>query len=227
MKRTFADGFGKFDYAVKIVAIRSTEAIFAGCGGVTPSDELKPETPAGHMGVIRWLAVMRTPFKSLLVFLSLFGLMYWALFEWWNDGLSHWVIDVATVKPAAWVARMLSGDTNIVAAGAQLRSPRGSINVLYGCDGSDVWMLLTAGLLAAPMGWRFRLMGLAVGSAVVLVLNQARVLSLFFAIRRHSTWFASLHGLIAPLVVVVLVTAFYWAWLRFSMRRASDRATPV
>jgi exosortase family protein XrtM len=165
---------------------------------------------------------MRLPWKRLLLFVLLFTAMYAALSRAWSEGLSHWVIDVATVRPAAWIARNLAGNPAIVAAGSQLRSPQASINVLYGCEGTDVLMLLAAALLVAPVAWRDRMLGLAAGTVFVFAVNQLRVLALFFSIWLRPTWFGPLHGLVAPLTVVVLVAAFFLAWLRWAVRPRAD-----
>ena len=169
-------------------------------------------------------SAMHLPWKRLAAFVLLFAGMYAGLSQAWGEGLSRLVIDVATVKPAAWIARHLAGEADILAAGSHLTSPRASINVLYGCEGSDVLMLLASALLVAPAPWRDRLLGLAAGSAFVFALNQARVLALYFALRDHAGWFGLLHGLIAPLAVVVLVGAFFLAWLRWAARADVDRA---
>jgi exosortase family protein XrtM len=161
---------------------------------------------------------MRLPWKRLLAFVLLFTAMYVALSQTWADGLSHWIIDLATVEPAAWIARHVTGQADIVAAGSHLTSPQASINVLYGCEGSDVLMLLASALLVAPAPWRDRLLGLAAGTAFVFALNQVRVLALYFTLRDHRAWFGLLHGLIAPLVVVVLVAAFFLTWLLWTAR---------
>lgn len=165
------------------------------------------------------------PLRSrLLAFLLLFAGMYAALSQAWGEGLSHWVIDVATVEPAAWIARQLSGQADIVADGSRLRGVGASINVLYGCEGTDVLMLLMSALLVAPAPRRDRLIGLAAGAAFVFVINQVRVLALFFSLERYPTWFGSLHGLIAPLAVVVLVVAFFLGWLRWTARSDAKNA---
>lgn len=152
--------------------------------------------------------------KRILAFIALFAAMNRAFAQYWSDGLVHWVIDVATVCPAAWLARHLESNPAIVAAGSHLRAPDGSINVQYGCEGTDVLMLLVAGLLVAPIPWRRRLSGLLAGTALVFILNQARVLTLFYALRREPSWFGQMHGLIAPLVVVLLVTLFFLWWIQ-------------
>jgi exosortase family protein XrtM len=170
---------------------------------------------------------MHLPWKRLLLFVLLFTAMYAGLSHAWGEGLSHWIIDVATVKPAAWIARNLTGEPAIVAAGSHLRSPQASINVLYGCEGTDVLMLLAAALLVAPVAWGDRLLGLAAGTVFVFMINQLRVLALFFSIWLRPTWFGPLHGLVAPLTVVVLVAAFFLAWLRWTGRPHVDDRAPA
>jgi len=162
--------------------------------------------------------------RRLAAFLLLFAALYEGLAHFWGDGLGRWVIDRATVAPAAWLARRFSGDPGIIADGSHLRSERASINVLFGCDGSDVLMLLAAALLVTPVPWRDRLLGLLAGTACVFVLNQARVLALFFCLRARNGWFGSVHGLIAPLAMVVLVVAFFLGWMRWTQRDAGRAA---
>lgn len=160
--------------------------------------------------------------RRVLVYMAVFTAMYAALTQVWNSGLSRIVIDEATVRPAAWLARIASGDASIVAAGSHIRSDRASINVLYGCEGTDVLMLLLAALLVTPIAWRARLLGLLAGTLFVFAVNQARVLALFFALRSHPAWFGPLHGLVAPLFVVAAVAAFFLAWLRLSATSGSN-----
>ena len=125
------------------------------------------------------------------------------------------------------MARNLCGDAQIVAVGSHLQSPQASINVLFGCEGTDVLMVLAAALLVSPVRWKDRLAGLLAGTLTVFLLNQARVLALFFALRSHRIWFGPIHGLIAPLFVVALVTAFFLFWLRWTQRRDPRSALAV
>jgi len=157
-------------------------------------------------------------------FLGLFGVLQLALSTAWSGGVAHFFIDIVTVRPAAWLARTLSGLPDIVADGSHLRSGGGTLNVLYGCEGTDVWMLVTAALLVAPIAPQRKLLGWVAGTLLVFALNQARVLVLFFCFCSHSRWFGPLHGTIAPLGVVLPVTLFFLAWTR---RELSAAAAPV
>jgi exosortase/archaeosortase family protein len=167
---------------------------------------------------------MRQFSTRLLAFLLLFAVLYFALAQAWNAGLSRWVIDFGTVQPAAWLARQLCGDESIVADGSRLASARASVNVLFGCEGTDVSLLLVAAMLAAPATWRDRALGLLAGLCFVFVVNQARLLALFFALRDRRSWFGPLHGLVAPLAVVVAVSAFFLGWLRWTRGAARTDA---
>jgi exosortase/archaeosortase family protein len=169
---------------------------------------------------------MSLSWKRLLAFLCLFVAFYIGLELTWTQGLSRLLIDVATVEPAAWFARLLSGDPAIQAVGSRVQSPGGSINVLFGCEGTDVLMLLVSAVLVTPVSWRARLLGLAAALPFVFILNQARVLALFWALRAHRDWFAPLHGLVAPLAMVTLVTVFFLGWLRHAQDGGRDAACP-
>jgi exosortase family protein XrtM len=160
----------------------------------------------------------------LLAFLLLFGTFYGGLELAWTQGLSHVMIDIATVEPAAWLARVLTGDSAIQALGSRIQSPGASVNVLFGCEGTDVLMLLVSAVLVTPVAWRKRLPGLLAGAAFVFAVNQARVLALFLSMRSHRQWFAPLHGFVAPLATVVLVTMFFLLWLRSLQETGPRRA---
>jgi exosortase family protein XrtM len=160
--------------------------------------------------------------KRLLAFLLLFGGMYAVLAQAWSAGMANWLIDDVTVQPAAWLSRLVCADDSIVADGSHLRSARGSLNVLFGCEGMDVLLVLGAAVLVTPVGWGDRLVGLLAGVVVVFAVNQLRLLALFLSIRSEPGWFGALHGLVAPLFVVALVAAYFVGWLNWS-RRAEFR----
>ncbi|MFN0316682.1 MAG: exosortase/archaeosortase family protein, partial [Burkholderiales bacterium] len=83
-----------------------------------------------------------------------------------------------------------------------------------GCEGTEVMFLLLAAFAAVPMAWRDRFIGLAIGIAGVFVLNQARILALFYAFRTNRALFDSLHTLILPAVLVAAVALYFHAFIR-------------
>lgn len=125
------------------------------------------------------------------------------------------VIDKATVEVAATWVRLLTPDLPVAAAGPRLTAPGGGINVLKGCEGTDVLFLLLAAFAVAELRWRHRLAGVALGAAMVYLLNQVRVVALFYAYRQDRALFDLLHGTLGPLLLVALIGLFFFAWLQW------------
>jgi len=82
--------------------------------------------------------------------------------------------------------------------------------------------LLCAAFAVAPLTWRSRLLGLLAGIAVVFAINQARILLLFYAYRADHTLFDPLHALVTPIAVVLLVAAYFYAWLFLTQRHVQS-----
>jgi exosortase/archaeosortase family protein len=149
----------------------------------------------------------------VLAFLALFTGLTLA---WANPSaapLQAWVIERLTVQPAAWLFGLIDAGRGVEAAGARLTSPAGNVQVLPGCEGADLAFLLGSAMLFAPLAWRLRLLGLAVGAGLVFVLNQARVIALVLAAGHDRALFDMLHGTVLPLVLVAAVGAFFVGWL--------------
>lgn len=177
-------------------------------------------------GAIDTLAPPRPPRRLWLTavfFLGSFMLLQWA----WSEARGTWVerlvIDQMTVKTAAWLIDTLDPAIGVQAVGSRLKAAGGGLNILNGCEGTEVAFLLACAMLVAPMAWRARLLGLAVGCLLVFVLNQGRVLALFYAFRADRTLFDALHGIIAPLLLILAASAFFLAWLnRYGPRIAAS-----
>jgi len=129
----------------------------------------------------------------LFFFLAMFAslqALYGAAKGSWVERL---VIDQAIVKTAAWLIDTVDPSVGVTPAGPRLRAPGGGINILNGCEGTEAAFLMMAAMLVAPLSMRARLSGLLVGTLVVFVLNQARV--------------------VAPLLLIIAVAAFFVFWL--------------
>lgn len=157
--------------------------------------------------------------------LSLFAVLFICMQGAWSLAqgtvIEHVAVGDWTVKPAAFWIRMLTPAVGVIAQGNSLNAPGGGINVMNGCEGFEVVFLWISALAITPMNWRWRGIGLAIGIGLIWLLNQLRILVLFYAYRTDKEWFAQLHGTIAPLVLIVLVGAafaFLVAWVSDSLR---------
>ena len=155
--------------------------------------------------------------RSLWLQALLFAAVFFALQAGYNAVRDTWVerlvIDTLTVKSAAQLIRTVTPSVTVEAAGTRLKAPGGGINILNGCEGTEVLFLLYAAFAAAALPWRARLTGALAGTALVFVLNQGRILALFYAYRADKAWFDLLHGTVAPLLLIALSASFFLFWL--------------
>ncbi|EHR69820.1 Transmembrane exosortase (Exosortase_EpsH) [Burkholderiales bacterium JOSHI_001] len=155
----------------------------------------------------------------VLAFLVLFLALQAGYSSGRGGALERLVIDQATVRTAAALIDTLSPELQVRADGPRLRASGGGLNVLNGCEGTDVAFLLVAAMVVAPLSWRRRGAGLALGLPLVFALNQLRVLALFYAFRSDRTWFDLLHGAVGPLLLVLAVGLFFIVWLNRGVAR--------
>ena len=166
-------------------------------------------------------SVVRMALVMLAVFLVL-QITYGAARGTWVERL---VIDTLTVKPAASLIRTLSPEVAVIAEGTRLKAPGGGINILNGCEGTEVLFLLYAAFAAAALPWRARIAGLLAGTLLVYALNQVRIIALFYSYRSDKALFDLLHGTVAPLTLIALTALFFLYWLdRYGRQGAPDAA---
>lgn len=155
--------------------------------------------------------------------LAIFLLTFFALQLGWSrargTALEYWVIDSATVLTTVALINTFTPQAAAVARGPSILAPDGGINVRNGCEGTEVLFLLMAALAAYPFSWRRRMVGIVAGTAYVFVINQLRLLSLFYAIRDDRPLFDQLHGVVAPLALILLTLLFFVALRGWDLSR--------
>ena len=161
----------------------------------------------------------RSPYPlwlTLAIFLGVFGMLQWA----WGEARDTWVerlvIHQATVRPAAALVQFITPEANARPVAASIKAPGGGLNILNGCEGTEVMFLLVAAFAAVNLGWRHRLIGLALGLVLIFALNQARILALFYAFRNQRSLFDILHTTILPAVLIAAVALYFYAALHRS-----------
>lgn len=147
-----------------------------------------------------------------LVFLACLTSLQWAWSQARGTAIEQVVIHRATVDTAVALIHALTPGIPAHAEGARIRAPGGGINVLNGCEGTELLFLLCAALLAYPMSWRWRWLGMTSGTVLVFTLNQIRLLLLFYSYRADRAVFDQLHGLLIPLALMMAILSFT-GWL--------------
>ncbi len=169
--------------------------------------------------------------RGLLLRAFAFALVFMALQAGWEAARGSWLerlwVHQLTVSSATVLINQLTPEVNAVAKGARITAPGGGLNVLFGCEGTDAVFLLAAALLVFPMSMRARLTGLLAGLVWVFLLNQLRIVALFYAFRADAGLFDLLHTAAAPLLMVVLTGLFFHLWLVHAAERVSNTPAPA
>jgi exosortase/archaeosortase family protein len=169
---------------------------------------------------LRLLATRYANPLRLIAFAAVFALLQWGWIELRGTPVEYVIVHDVTVSPAAFFVNLLTPSAAAQAIMFTLHAPGGGLNILNGCEGLEALFLLCAAFTVAPLRWRERMLGLGVGVVVVFVVNQARILLLFYAYRFDHTWFDFLHGTVTPIAVVLLVTLYFYAWIFMASKHA-------
>lgn len=154
---------------------------------------------------------------SVIRFALIFGVSFFLL-QWGYQGLDgtaaySFYIEHLVVQPSAALIHFIAPQNEITAQGHRLAWSGGGLNILNGCDGADAIELLLAAFIAAAGGWRMKVSGVLLGLGIIYLLNQARIVALYFALQHNKALFESIHGLAGPLVIIAVVTLFFAWWI--------------
>lgn len=155
----------------------------------------------------------------MLVFVALFVALQGGLLVASGSAVERFLIDTATVRVAAAAIDRIDPDAGVRAVGSRLDSGAARLNVLRGCEGTELYFLWIAAVLAFPATAAARATALLVGLAFAYLLNQARIIGLFYVVRDARPAFELAHGYLAPTLLVVLLALAFWWWAGRTMAR--------
>lgn len=160
-----------------------------------------------------------TSLRCIGIFVAVFATLQLGMLKTEGTAIERMLIDRATVGVAAAFTAVVFPHDQVRAEGSSLVSSRVRLNVLHGCEGTDLLFLVIAGTLAFPASWRSRLLALAGGAVLAYSLNQLRILALYYTIRDARDCFELMHAYLAPTVLIVAIALFFWAWTLHDRRR--------
>ena len=109
-------------------------------------------------------------------------------------------------------------DSDAYASGVVLgsHSTGFAVAIRPGCNGVEATLLLWAAMLAFPATWRARLLGLAVGMSTIQILNQARIISLFYLGQWNQTAFDWAHLYLWPALIILDALVIFLVWVHMN-----------
>jgi exosortase H (IPTLxxWG-CTERM-specific) len=132
-----------------------------------------------------------------------------------NIPIVHQVVVVSFTSFVTVAAKTLM---NLFAAGAQvqgtiLSTPEYSINVVDGCNGIYATAILLSGVLGYRGKFTYKVWGVLLGVAAIFLLNQGRVISLFYLGQYYPGIFEEAHVYVwQPLIIIWAIFVWdFWA----------------
>lgn len=133
------------------------------------------------------------------------------------------IVRVFTVIPSGILLDWLTPGYRVTTAGTRILSPIANLNVLKGCEGTEVLLLLYASMIAMWRPLKATCLGLLVGTVLVFALNQIRVVSLYFVAAYHQPYFELVHGFLAPLLIIAVVALFFLYWHNSPLQQLQEK----
>lgn len=161
----------------------------------------------------------------LLVFVAAFAAMHALYFAVPDRVLRDVVHYYGIIVPGAATIRFVAPSENVVAVKGSLRSETVTLDVVRGCDGAGMTFLLIAAVAAFPAPWKRKLSGLAAAALLTYVLNQGRIVGLYFVATYRNDWFTLLHSYFIPGFLIAACSVFFLWWASWSAgERMHDQA---
>jgi exosortase H (IPTLxxWG-CTERM-specific) len=118
-----------------------------------------------------------------------------------------------TADLASWLMRLFGLDASTSGKFISVRG--GGVSIENGCDGLQATMLYVIAVLAFPAPWRAKLWGVVAGVLVILLLNQARIISLLLLQVHVPDFFQTAHVSVWPALIILAALLVWILWARW------------
>lgn len=161
--------------------------------------------------------------RFLLAFVLGYVLLHSLYFCIPNPILINVVYPYGIVNLGAGLINWLAPQEAVHAAGHRLWSTKASLEIVRGCDGSGVIFMLTAAVVAYAAPLRHKVAGILGALALVYVLNEIRVVALYFVAAYRQSWFVPLHAYFIPSLMILASVLYFAAWTAFGNRLPDEQ----
>jgi exosortase family protein XrtM len=154
----------------------------------------------------------RNPLSFAIRFVLAFVILTAAFEASRGSTFERFVIEESVLVPTASLVSAISPGVILDRTSRTIAKGTARLHVTRGCEGIEMLFLLAAAILAYPTDLRRRTIGLLIGSVLVFALSVARLTALVFTLRYWPGGWEAMHGLLMPLVPVVVIAAYFLYW---------------
>jgi exosortase H (IPTLxxWG-CTERM-specific) len=156
------------------------------------------------------------PLKPRIVFVARFvvGLLGFYAMVALNQVNEQLIVPFTAVAARCSALLLRVIESEVASAGTVMLSARFALDVRNGCNGIEAVILLAAAILAFPATLRSRLIGVAIGSVAIELLNLVRLSSLFWLGEHYRPIFDFVHVAVwQSLIILAAISIFVlWSW---------------
>ncbi len=133
-------------------------------------------------------------------------------------------VDPYTAGVAKVAGRILQGlGEKVTVRGCLLASPRFAVTIFNGCNGLITTLIFLSAVLAFPVGWRPKLIGVVGGIVAIQLINMIRIVSLYYIGAFFPSWFNNAHVVVWQSIVILAGVALWVFWAgRYGRGTATD-----
>jgi exosortase family protein XrtM len=158
----------------------------------------------------------RTPARFALKFVIGFALLVAAFEASRGSVFERFVVEDVILTPTVLLINSMTPSEQVTLVGRSLKSDGANLHVTRGCEGIEMFLLLIAAIIAFPVNFGRRIQGLIYGAVLAYVLSISRLMTLHYVLRYSPRSWEMLHGLVLPLVPIVLMALFFLSWASLS-----------
>ena len=159
----------------------------------------------------RWL-VKPPQWLQFALFVGCYSLLDYGYLQVPNTAFAEVIYLHGVSKPCAELINWLSPLEQVMAKQNHILSGKADLEIVRGCDGAGVLFLLVSAIVVFPSTWRHKLIGLAMGIALLYTLNLLRVIGLYYVIAYTPAYFLLIHTYLAPTFMVIVGCGYFFAW---------------
>jgi len=165
-------------------------------------------------------AATRLAYRAALIWGALCG--SYALLDWRFSRLA-----IGTAHALAGCLNQLGLDAQAAGTIVAWQGGRSSFEIIPECTGIYGASIFAAFVLAAPLGLKPRLLGLAIGLILVSALNMTRLVLLALVQTRAPHLFHLAHDYLWQVLFVLALAGLYGVWLELAVRRIPHGASSL
>lgn len=155
--------------------------------------------------------------RFLVIFLGTYAIFHTVYFMVPDTVLRDVVYYHGIVAVSESVIDLTAPGEHVSAVQNKLLSSKAALEVVRGCDGAGALFLILSAILAFSTTIKRKLLGLFLGLLLIYVLNQIRIVGLYFVVAYQREWFLPIHTYFAPTLIVIISCVFF-AWWAFWSR---------